>query len=248
MPSYTPTSRVLLGGLLFGVAARLNGGCYVGTLNELCCGQWRRLLTVAGWILAAALLRLPPLPAHYQRPAEVALVIGGLAALLALLGWQARRHHQTFCPNPSIGSLRDGRAWALMLATGVLMGLLQHSTWIVDPSVLARLLGASLASHTLPPANSPSALLLPLGMLLVQWARRQLQPRPLRPGDLRLLLWGTLMGLGTAWGMGANDTYLFRSLPVGSLHAATGLIAMSAGILLPLDRLSTVLKPRLGRS
>ena len=43
------------------------------------------------------------------------------------------------------------------------------------------------------------------------------------------------MGLGAVWGMGANDGYLFRSLPVGPLHAAVVLAAMSAGILLPLD-------------
>lgn len=233
-PSYAPAPQVLWGGLLFGVAARRNGGCYVGTLNELCCGQGRRLLTVAGWILAAALLRLPPLPAHHQRPAEVGLVITALTALLAVLGWQARRRRQIFCPNPAIAGLSGGRAWLLMLSTGVLMGLLQHSSWPWDPSLLARALGMSLVLHRPPPLSAACALLLPLGMLVVQWRRHQFEPRQPLVADLPLLLWGTLMGLGTSWGMGANDTYLFRSLPVGSLHAAAGLAAMALGIVLPL--------------
>jgi len=233
-PSYAPAPQVLLGGLLFGIAARRNGGCYVGTLNELSCGQWRRLLTVAGWILAAVLLRLPPLPAHHQRSAEVGLVIAALTALLGVLGWQARRGRETFRPNPAIAGLRGGRAWCLMLATGVLMGLLHRSAWPWDPSLLARELGTSLVFRRPPPLSAACALLLPLGMLMVQRCRHQFQPRRPLVSDLPLLLWGTLMGLGTTLGMGANDTYLFRSLPVGSLHAALGLTAMTIGILLPL--------------
>ncbi|MEY3757084.1 MAG: hypothetical protein RLZZ263_238, partial [Cyanobacteriota bacterium] len=62
MPTYSPQLSVMLGGLLFGVAARANGGCFVGTLNGLCKGDWRRLFTVAGWILGYALLRVPPIP------------------------------------------------------------------------------------------------------------------------------------------------------------------------------------------
>jgi hypothetical protein len=59
-PSYTPSIAVVLGGLVFGIAARANGGCFIGTLNELCRGHWRRLYIVAGWILGFALLKLPP--------------------------------------------------------------------------------------------------------------------------------------------------------------------------------------------
>jgi hypothetical protein len=41
-----------------------------------------------------------------------------------------------------------------------------------------------------------------------------------------------LMAIGSVWGMGANDSYLFLYVPLGSLHAAFGLSAMAAGILL----------------
>ena len=46
--SYAPSLAVVLGGLPFGIAARANGGCYIGTLNQLCRGHWRRLYTLAG--------------------------------------------------------------------------------------------------------------------------------------------------------------------------------------------------------
>lgn len=232
MPSYAPMAPVLLGGLLFGIAARANGGCYIGTFNELCRGQWRRLYTVAGWILGFALLRIPTLPAHAQNPQEVGLVIAGLSALLLGLGWFARRRRQSFCPNPAIPELRGKRAWGLMLASGLLMGLLHQTPWAWHPSSLTRQLGHALAGAPLPAATA-CGLLLPLGMVIVHLRRGQMQPQRPQPGDLILLLWGTLMGLGTVWGMGANDGYLFRYLPLGSLHAAAGLTAMSAGILLP---------------
>jgi hypothetical protein len=234
MPSYAPAAPVVLGGLLFGVAARANGGCYVGSLNELCRGHWRRLYTVAGWVLGFALLRQPPLPAHAQRPWEVALVIAALTALLLHLGWRARRRRQAFCPNPALASLRGGRAWGLMLASGVLIGLLHHSAWPWDPSTLARELARALRGEALP-ATSACALLVPLGMWIVHRRLGLVETRAPSRADLKLLLWGTLMGLGTVWGMGANDTYLFRYLPLGSLHAAAGLAAMSLGILLPLE-------------
>ena len=60
-----------------------------------------------------------------------------------------------------------------------------------------------------------------------------MQPQRPEPGDLILLLWGTLMGLGTVWGRGANDGHPFRHLPLGSLHAAAGLTALTVGIVLP---------------
>jgi hypothetical protein len=233
-PSYTPSLAVVLGGLVFGIAARANGGCFIGTLNELCRGHWRRSYTVAGWILGFALLNRPSLPSHRQRPEEVVFVGVALVGLLVLLSLLAWRRRQEFCPNPALSRLRGSRAWVLMLVSGVLVGLLHHSDWPWDPSRLASYLGRAL--HGAPvPASAACALMLPLGMLIVQRWGGLVQPTRLKPADLQLLLWGTLMGLGAVWGMGANDGYLFRSLPVGSLHAAVGLAAMSAGILLPFD-------------
>ena len=78
MPIYNPRLAVVLGGLVFGLAARANGGCFVGTINGLCQGESRRLLTITGWILGYALLRGSPTPGHRQTPLEVGLVVGGL--------------------------------------------------------------------------------------------------------------------------------------------------------------------------
>jgi uncharacterized membrane protein YedE/YeeE len=233
MPTHSPQLTVLLGGLLFGIAARANGGCFVGSTNELCRGHWRRLLTVAGWVLGFALWRRAPLPHHPQRPLELILVLIGLIVLMLALERGARCRRQPFVPNPSISELRGTRAWVLMLGCGILMGLLHHSGLPWDPSALARALGQAVTGEPLPAATAASLVLL-LGMALVHCWRGAIQPQAIRWADGPLLLWGTLMGLGTVWGMGANDSYLFRSLPLGSLHAAAGLAAMSAGILLPL--------------
>lgn len=233
MPTYSPQLPVLLGGLLFGIAARANGGCYIGTINELCRGQARRWLTVAGWVLGFALLQRPPLPSHSQRPLELALTLLGLVILLLLLNRWAHAQRQVLAPNPSVPWLKGRRAWVLMLSSGILMGLLHQSNLPWHPSSLARSLGHALIGEPLTGVVW-SGLLLLLGMVLVHAWRGEIQLQGPRSNDLPLLFWGVVMALGTVWGMGANDGYLFRSLPLGSLHAAAGLVAMTAGILLPI--------------
>jgi len=229
MPLYSPHLSVLLGGLVFGMAARANGGCFVGTINGLCQGEARRLFTVVGWVMGYALLRLPSLPAHRQSPLEVVLVLAALAALLLVLNRIAKRQQQSFRPNPAAPGLQGNLAWVLMLSTRTLVGLLHHSGLPWDPSSLAKGLGASLRGAPLR-AITAYGLIVPLGMLVVHGLRRDWRPLAITPKDWLLLPWGMLMALGSAWGMGANDTYLFRYLPLGSLHAAVGLAAMVAGI------------------
>jgi hypothetical protein len=245
MPIYNPQLAVVFGGLVFGLAARSNGGCFVGTINGLCKGEAGRLLTIAGWVLGYALLRRSPIPGHHQTPLEVGLVLGGLGACLLVLNRRARRQHQCFLPNPKEPSLQGGVAWALMLTTGILVGLLHHSGLPWTPSNLARALGDSLRGIPLGHLWA-YALLTPLGMALVHGLRGDFSPVPIRRRDLRLLPIGMLMAMGSVWGMGANDTYLFRYLPLGSMHAALGLTAMAAGILLGdwLGTISPIRHPR----
>ena len=232
MPIYNPRLAVVLGGLVFGLAARANGGCFVGTINGLCQGESRRLLTITGWILGYALLRGSPIPGHHQTPLEVGLVIGGLGVLLLALNRRARHQHQPFMPNPSEPGLKGTVAWALMLTTGILVGLLHHSGLPWAPSNLAKALGESLRGSPLI-AVSAYALLIPLGMALVHGLRRDFAPVAIKAKDFKLLPLGMLMAVGSVWGMGANDSYLFRYLPLGSMHAALGLTAMAVGILVP---------------
>jgi len=232
MPIYNPQLAVVFGGLVFGLAARANGGCFVGTLNGLCKGESRRLLTIIGWILGYALLRGSAIPGHRQTPLEVGLVVGGLGILVLVLNRRASHQHQPFMPNPSEPGLQGTVAWALMLATGILVGLLHHSGLPWDPSSLAKALGASLRGSPLT-AVSAYALAIPMGMALLHGLRRDFSPVPIKAMDFKLLPLGMLMAMGSVWGMGANDSYLFRYLPLGSMHAALGLTAMAIGILMP---------------
>jgi hypothetical protein len=231
MPIYNPRLSVVFGGLVFGLAARANGGCFVGTINGLCKGESRRLFTIAGWILGYALLRGSPIAGHHQTPLEVGLVVGGLGLLLLALNRRATHQQQPFVPNPSEPGLQGTVAWALMLTTGILVGLLHHSGLPWAPSSLAKALGGSLRGSPLT-AISAYALLIPIGMTLVHGLRRDFSPVPVKAKDFKLLPLGMLMAMGSVWGMGANDAYLFRYLPLGSMHAALGLTAMAVGILL----------------
>ena len=99
-------------------------------------------------------------------------------------------------PNPSEPGLKGTVAWALMLPTGILVGLLHHSGLPWDPSNLAKALGESLRGSPLT-AVSAYALPIPLGMALVHGLRRDFSRVPIKAKDFKLLPLGMLMAMGS---------------------------------------------------
>lgn len=222
--------RVLLGGLLFGLAAAWNRGCFVGTSIQLAGGDLRALLSVGGWVLGflaigspTELLALPPQPLR--------LVLALLALLLAGVGLARWAGAGAAARGAAPGG--SGVCWRASIACGVMLGLVDNDLWRWDPSSLARTLAHPLALADSWQRRDPAPL-LPL-VLLAGMAANSLWQRSGRlawPGrhDLLRLPYGMAMAAGAALAMGGNDTQLLRYLPGGSPHGWIAVPAMVAGI------------------
>jgi hypothetical protein len=224
---------VMAGGVLFGVAAAWNRGCFVGTSIQLAGGDLRALLTVMGWVLDYALAGSPmPLPALPGQPQRTAVALVALLALLAL----TRLAGTLAVVQP--GSAADaGVAWRASIACGAMLALIDNDLWRWDPSSLARALAQPLALAESLQRRDPLPLLglmLLAGMAAEALLQRRYRIALPRLADLVRLPFGMAMAAGALLAMGGNDSQLLRFLPGGSPHGWAAVPAMVAGILIGL--------------
>ena len=228
----------LVGGMLFGVGAGLNGGCSFSTLVRLAEGHLTMAATVAGWglgLMALVSLRnvglLPPAPtATLASPAPVWL----LAPLLPFALWQGLRIRKQLRAAGSLSAALRAPVWTLSFAVA-LLAVANAGIWLGTGSWS---FGSTLMCSTtaLPcPANAP--LLWPItaaalaGMILSGALRGSLRLRRLRPASaLRHGMAGAIMGLGMGLVPGGNDGLILFGLPALSPHALPAWLAMLAGI------------------
>ena len=139
LEQYGAPLRVLAGGLLFGVTAAWNKGCFVGTSIQLMAGDLRGLISVAGWILGFRLLgspmALPALPSSDGR-ALITLVV--LVLPLLLLLW---RNQMQSSDRPNAQRVD----WRSSIHCGVMLGVVDNDLWKWDPSAVARALSHPMA-------------------------------------------------------------------------------------------------------
>lgn len=252
----TPTAVVLtqrslawavLGGLLFGVGAAVNGGCSLSTLHRLVNGELGMLLTLVGfaagvglWTLlspAAPTAALVPAPSPWQQGSSLAP--WARAALAAWALFEARRLWQ-------LARSSAGVTWRQRLLSpsyhlsvaAILLGLSGGFLYAVEGawSYTNYLRGTVGHLFGQAPAPTPWHGLLVAALLLGMWLsaaqRRAITLQPPRDAGqaLRHLLAGLLMGAGAALIPGGNDTLLLSSLPALSLTAGSAYAAMLLAI------------------
>lgn len=212
-----PDGLALAGGVLFGLGARINGHCAMGTLAALTAGQTSRLATIVAMFVAALLLGprmssatlMVPERAPFASPlignAPLALVIGGVMAALAV-GYLYRR----------LGWRRPRGGWSPLLAMS-LIGAASGSLFALDQRWVYTSRIAELAYGTL--AVTPLSL-IPLAALIgamvlaaILGGQFQLQRGTMREW-LAASAGGLLMGLGATLVPGGNDTMLFTGVPL----------------------------------
>lgn len=238
-----PDWTVVAGGVLFGVAAAWNRGCFVGTSIQLAGGDLRALLTVVGWVMgygvAGSPMALAALPGQPQRTGVALVVLLVLLAITRLAGRPA-------APQPG-SPAGAGVAWRASIACGAMLALIDNDLWRWDPSSLARALAHPLALADSLQRRDPVPLLglvLLAGMAaeaLIQHRSRITVPRA---ADLVRLPYGMAMAAGALLAMGGNDSQLLRFLPGGSPHGWVAVPAMVAGILLGLHCKASLGQPR----
>ncbi len=219
----------LLGGVIFGLGAALNGACSVSTATRLSSGDISMLFTIAGWLLGWLLFDYIGINPSYRvqdfdnnwLPWVAA---AGLIAAGAAVYWR----NQQLWP-----------LWGGITLVGVLAGavFLYQPAW--SPSDFVRDLGLAIVQRDtaiLPGFDRDGILTIMLmGMALGAWRYRRF--RWVWP-DLRSmgkhLGSGVLMGLGSTLALGGNDFQLLLALPAASPAGFLATLGMLLGIRLGL--------------
>jgi uncharacterized protein len=236
-----PDGLALLGGVVFGLGARINGHCAMGTLAALTAGEVSRIATIAAMFAAALLLgpsmsqaalMLPPRE-PFASPlignVPLALAVGGAMAVLTMaylyrrLAWRKPR-----------GGWPPLLAMSLIgAASGGLFALDQH--WVYT----SRIVDLADGEFVLSPVS-----LIPLAgligaMVLAAVVGGQFA---LQRGTLREWLMastgGLLMGLGATLVPGGNDAMLFTGVPLLLPNLLVAYAAFVATLLVTLRALS----------
>jgi hypothetical protein len=230
-PSLIPSFLVLLGGLLFGAGAALNGACVFGTLTKIVSGDTSYLFVLPGLWLGALLLGVTGLsvqPNLIANPELSALSLGlallwGLAlGLLILFGWLF---------------IRKGKAnkAGSMAAIGVIGGLLYtiHPAWNYNVAIhdFAQTIVSApqhMADGLLPWLVGAACL---GGVTSTLTAGTFKLKSPSLRGSAGAMLGGFLMAFGLVMIPGGNDGLILFLLPSLIGSGALAYVAMNVGIL-----------------
>jgi len=228
-----PLGRIApLGGLVFGVGARLNGACSFSTLSRLAEGHLVMVFTLAGWlvglgVVARALpgLHVPAAPRHL--PWVVIL------PLAAWMGWETRRVFQRL--RGGAWPLHRARHWPLSVAVfpvalSFIALVAVGRPWSFTSSAIcladAGPLGACVSPGTLWAVSAAAFGAMALSARL----RGSARARPIRPrAAARHLGAGTIMGLGAGLIPGGNDGLVLFGLPATSPTALPAWLSIVAG-------------------
>lgn len=231
LPARAPLhSGVFIGGLLLGLGALINGGCYLGSVLYLGTGNLNFLFTLAGIALGlhetASILTGTVSTETGLRMSMGAEWLSGVVGFAALILFAMRTQ-------------RLAERW-IVLSLGLLAGIVyaRHPGWSYGALLQSLLQGQSGLMHW---RDNLAALLLfagaVIGALLAGHLRWQ---RPTVRRSLRCAAGGFIMGCGAALVPGGNDTLLLWAIPGltvnGALAFAVMLAVIAAGFALAARR------------
>ena len=236
-PGYPVSATVLAAGALFGLGARLNGACALGTLSNLTGGNLSYAASVLGMVAGAVLIvmsghgggavsDLRPSPLEVPTMEALAVVLMFLAIVVIALSRRMPRWLRTL-RDPSAMRIGPYRA---MLLLGVCGGLLyaiagQWTYLSVLSHRAARLVGAVPSEDGL--VAILAAATVAAGGTIAAWRSGHFQLRwDGRHATLRCLGGGLVMGASAAAIPGGNGTMLIFGLPSLAPHALAGYAAM----------------------
>lgn len=227
----------VLGGVVFGLGAGLNGACSFSTFARLAEGHAVMAATPLGWMLGLAGMRALA-PVAHPAPEVSALPLWIAVALIPWMLWEGGRIVRRLAAGGEDGL--GAHVWPLSLAVFVLAAanvglLLLGRPW----SFTATAICATGAADVVPCAHAESLWLVSLvaiaAMVSSALARGSFRWRRARPrAVLRHLAAGALMGMGAAMIPGGNDGLILFGLPALSPHAAPAWTGIAFGILIAL--------------
>ena len=242
------TFTAMIGGLLFGIGAGVNGACAYATMARMIDGEIGMLLTIFGFALGVLLFvaligtgaLVRPAPARSQL-AAVAQFAPYIAAALLALGlyeviklWRGRAAGSTIRSLICAPAYRLSTAALLIGVAGGLILLLFGSAGYT--TTFQQVVEAHAGARPMPAYGRWVVLGAVLfGMFASTWQRGSFridwQPRL---SWLRNILGGILMGLGCALLPGGNDALILYGIPGLSPHALPAYGALLLGIFVAL--------------
>jgi toxin CptA len=236
MPAGHPSSHLtVLGGVLLGLGAYVNGACVFGAIARLGSGEWAFVATPVGFYLGClGAGYVFPAPAHpvLSEPSPVLQAPHWIIWLfLAFVAWRLGRPLLAARPaDPSAGLA--AHAWSPHAATTVigiafLFLLLLAGAWAYTDVLaeLARGMTGELAGR--------SALFAALlaGAMLGGWTAGRFRDTRIAPVQLaKCVVGGVLMGWGTLLIPGGNDALVLVGLPLAWPYAWIAFLTMCATI------------------
>tara|TARA_R110002051_G_scaffold259449_5_gene319127 strand:+ start:210348 stop:211325 length:978 start_codon:yes stop_codon:yes gene_type:complete len=228
----------VLGGVLFGVGAALNGGCTLSTLTRAVDGNLGLWLTVAAWPVgmwaAASLALARPTAATFQQP-DYPLAV--LVILGAALLWESSLIVRRFWRKQSLRKVLGASVYTLSAGAalvGISNAVIIEATgpWSFSSTILCGITASSSTS-----CAQPTLAWGLLGAAILGMAFSSLQrgsfvlrlPRGLMA--LRHVAGGLLMGAGTVLIPGGNDGLILFAIPSLSPHAIPAYASIFVGVL-----------------
>ena len=238
----------MLGGLIFGIGAGINGACAYATMTRMVDGEIGMLLTVVGFALGVVIfvavlnsglvVRPKAAPGMVPSVMSYAPIIGA-----ALLVWAAFEIVRLWRARPSGATLREmvlAKQYRLSTAA-LLIGLSSGVIFLLFGSpgyttTFQQVVEGYIGSRPGPAYGRWVVLGAVLfGMAASTWQRKSFridwQPRW---GWLRNIGGGILMGFGTALLPGGNDALVLYGIPSLSPHALPAYGALIVGIVVAL--------------
>lgn len=237
------TVSALIGGLVFGFGAAINGGCAYSTMTRLVDGEVRMALSIGGFaagIFTYLLLvdvkwltKPTPAPALIGSVLTFALLLSAVLLVWAIYEvpriWRDRPRHSRLQDMVLATQYRLSTAALVIGISGTVIFLLIGSSGYTI--TLQNLVQGLVGAGTLPsPARGLLLLAVLAGMFASTWQRGsfRLDWRP-RFSWLRNIFGGALMGLGTAMLPGGNDALVLYGIPSFSPHALPAYAALIIG-------------------
>jgi toxin CptA len=238
MPAgYAVSMWTVIGGVLLGLGAFVNGACVFGAIARFGSGEWAYILTPAGFFVgclsiaffaAPAPQKLPYGSPVLQAPTWVALLFVAFALWRIATPWlrsdktMGRRWHEALAEHvwsPHAATTVIGVTFVVML---LLVGGWAYTDVLAE---LARGMSASVEARTL------LLLALVAGAALGGWtAKRFRSTRITLAQVLRCFSGGVLMGWGSLLLPGGNDGLILVGMPLAWPYAWTAFATMCAAI------------------
>ena len=216
MPAGYPVNTwTIVGGVMLGLGAFVNGACVFGAIARFGSGEWAYVATPIGFYvgcLSVGSLFAPPAPHKLAQDSPVLQASSWLALVFAaFVLWRLAR--PLFGARPLDWRARVWAPHAATIVIGVtfLAALLLVGAWAYT-DVLAEL-ARGMAGSLL--ARSLLLLALLLGAAVGGWTAGRFAHRPIRPAQLaKCFAGGVLMGWGSLLIPGGNDGLILVGMPL----------------------------------